>query len=210
MEERDIFEQRALSIRQQADGIVVTDAFTYQTAAEFLKGVKMAEKEVMVFFEPMVTAANDAHKKILARRKTLTDKLGAAYFHVNRQLGEYKRREDEERRKKQAEIEALARKHAEDAALATAVALEQAGDARGADAILAAPVAAAPVVVQSQVPRVEGLRARETWRFRIVDASAIPREFLAPDEQKIGAIVRALKGETRIAGIEVYTELTHY
>jgi len=34
----------------------------------------------------------------------------------------------------------------------------------------------------------------------------IPREYLIPDEVKIGGVVRATKGSIQIPGIEIYSE----
>jgi hypothetical protein len=65
-------------------------------------------------------------------------------------------------------------------------------------------VEAAPIVPEA--PRASGLSLTETWKFSIVDASLIPREYLVPDEIKIGRIVRAMKGETKIPGVRIYSE----
>lgn len=42
--------------------------------------------------------------------------------------------------------------------------------------------------------------------FEIKDMDAIPSEYLKIDKQKIGQVVRALKGATNIPGVEVYSE----
>jgi hypothetical protein len=39
-----------------------------------------------------------------------------------------------------------------------------------------------------------------------VDPALVPREYLCVDDKKIAAVVRAMKGDTRIAGIEVYPD----
>src|SRR5580698_10253390 len=38
------------------------------------------------------------------------------------------------------------------------------------------------VKVAASVPKVAGIRARVNWKFRIVDASKLPRKYLMPDE----------------------------
>jgi hypothetical protein len=47
---------------------------------------------------------------------------------------------------------------------------------------------------------------RDVWKFAIVDADAIPREFMIPDEAAIGKVVRALKEKTNIPGVAVFNE----
>lgn len=61
-------------------------------------------------------------------------------------------------------------------------------------------------VIHREPPKVEGMSTRKVWKFRIKDAAAIPREYLAVDEVKIRKVVQALKGDTQIAGVEVYSE----
>ena len=44
------------------------------------------------------------------------------------------------------------------------------------------------------------------WKFRINDVGKIPHEYMIPDEQKIGAVIRATKGQVQIPGVEIYSE----
>lgn len=57
-------------------------------------------------------------------------------------------------------------------------------------------------------PKADGITTRENWKFRITDASLVPREYLSVDEKKVGAAVKLSKGDTKIPGIEVYREDT--
>ena len=63
----------------------------------------------------------------------------------------------------------------------------------------------APVIDRAP-PKVPGISTREVWSFEITDASALPREYLMPDEQKIRRVVQALKENTAIAGVRVWPE----
>lgn len=63
------------------------------------------------------------------------------------------------------------------------------------------------VKVAPSVPKVAGIRARVNWKFRIVDASKLPRKYLMPDEVAIGQFVRELKQKGEVLpGIEAYSE----
>jgi hypothetical protein len=66
------------------------------------------------------------------------------------------------------------------------------------------------VTVRPNIPTVAGTRSQVLWKFRILDANRIPREYLQPNEVKIGAEVRFIKdksiAESKIPGIEVFTE----
>ncbi len=108
-----------------------------------------------------------------------------------RKAGELNKREAD-RLKKQAEADAESQKE-----LAAKQAEETAANVK-------------TVTVQPSVPKVAGIRARVNWKFKIVDATKIPRGYLVPDEVAIGATVRALKdkakAEAAIPGIEVFSE----
>jgi uncharacterized protein YhaN len=107
---------------------------------------------------------------------------------AQRKAGEIGKRE-QERLRKQAE---------EDERKAKELAAQQA-----AEAAKNVPV----VKVKAAVPKVSGIKALVNWKFRIVDASKLPRQFLMPDEVAIGQEVRRLKKEGEvIPGVEAYSE----
>jgi hypothetical protein len=66
------------------------------------------------------------------------------------------------------------------------------------------------VTIKPNIPTVAGVPSRLTWKFRILDATRIPRAYMQPNEMKIGAEVRFTKdkgkSEAAIPGIEVYQE----
>lgn len=55
-------------------------------------------------------------------------------------------------------------------------------------------------------PAVQGASVRTVWRWRVVDISAVPREYMLIDERKIGALVKNLKAKHGIPGIEAFEE----
>lgn len=63
-------------------------------------------------------------------------------------------------------------------------------------------------LIRASETRVEmpGASVIETWRWEVVDANAIPREYLIPDEKKINAVVRAAKENTNIPGVRTWVE----
>lgn len=67
----------------------------------------------------------------------------------------------------------------------------------------AASVTAPVIVVEAQ--KAAGIKSRTDWKFEIVDATKIPREYMMPDEKKIGAVVKATRGSIAIAGVRAYS-----
>ncbi|MGC2234299.1 MAG: hypothetical protein WBA09_22550 [Candidatus Acidiferrum sp.] len=102
--------------------------------------------------------------------------------------GELKKREAEKMRKEAEERERRDREQA----------------ARDAEA---AKATVQDVKVAPSIPKVAGVPSRRNYKFRIIDASRIPRQYLCPDEQKIGRDVRDWKkvGEV-IPGVEAFED----
>lgn len=142
-----------------------------------------------------------------------------------RRLEEIARKEEAERRRVELERLETERKAEEDRLMEAAAAAEKAGDAKRAEELAAAaitatdaaadeaafimsePVYVAPVVLPKETPKLAGGPVYRTiWKFRIYDVGRIPRQYLVPDEVKIGQVVRALKKEHGIMGVEAYEE----
>lgn len=193
-------------------------------AAEMGKAIAAMEKEVSATFDPIVDAAHKAHKVAVAKRAEVLEPLQRAKRFLAGCIGGYDQQQERmrqaeeerlrrEQREREAQEAARLRKEAEDRQLAEAQAAAEIGDAEMAEAIISAPTVVempppAPVIVPSRVQAVAGASTRTTWKFRIVNASLVPREYLAVDEVKIGGVVRAMKGATNIPGVEAYPDAT--
>lgn len=101
-----------------------------------------------------------------------------------------KRRQEEQDRLHQERLDAEA---AERERTARAETLEERAETR----------TTAPTV---HAPKVKGVSTRKIWKFEIIDQGKIPREYLVPNTTAIGGVVRALKINTNIPGIRVYSE----
>lgn len=119
---------------------------------------------------------------------------------------EAKARAEQERLRREAEAAAAAGRAAEAAKLAAkADKAEEKAAAKVEELQMREAMVVAPVI-QREAPKVAGVATREVWKYRVADPALVPREYLMLDEQKIGKVVRALKGDTQIAGVEVYSE----
>jgi len=210
------------SLAQQALDVRVANNQQRVNAAEMGKALAAMEKKVQETFDPICDAAHKAWKAATSKRASFLDPLTTAKRHLASAIGAFDqeqerlRRAEEQRllaaqRELEAKEAARLRREAEDRQLAEALAATEIGDDDLAEAIVnAAPVVElpppVPVIVPTQVQAVAGASTRTTWKFRIVNAALIPREYLAIDETKIGGVVRAMKGATNIPGIEAYPE----
>jgi hypothetical protein len=184
-----------------------------------------AHKEALakkaIFYGPL-EAAYRSVKGLMSAYDAEQERIRLA---EQRHLEEIARKEEAERRRIELERLEAERKIEEARLLAAAEAAQVAGDKQQAEdmvtaaiaatenarqeaaAINAEPVYVAPVVIPKTVPKMAGGPVYRTiWKFRIIDAAKIPRQYLIPDDVKIGQIVRALKKESNIPGIEPYEE----
>ena len=214
MEAQEITE-RALTVPEQAKGLMIKSHEDYARAGEMLLVIKDLRKEIDATFDPIIKKAHEAHKEAVAQKKKVDAPLVEAEGIIKPRIAAWNAEQERLRREEEARLREIARKQEEERLLMEAIAAEEEAKANGATneeaaqeaaAIIAEPVYVAPVVVQKAVPKVSGIAMQQRWKFRIVNAALIPREYMTIDEQKIGAVVRALKDQTRIPGIEVYPE----
>lgn len=193
--------------QNKAQSLVIQDTPTYLEASTFYKAIDETIQKVRASFDPIVEQAHKAHKEAIAQRDKHLKPLEAAKTLIKQKMAEYNlklKQEEEERNRKIAEE---MKKQEEEMKLAQALALEQAGEKELAEAVLEQPSNIIPLTVaKPEIPNV-GVSFRKVWKFRIVNADLIPREYLKVDEVKIGQVVRAMKDGTNIPGVEVYTEL---
>lgn len=204
---------QALAIPDQARALIVRDQDSLDAANEFLHVIDALQSKINDSFNPHIAQAHKLHKSLLAEKAKLSDPLESAKRTVGRKaadfLAEQERiRMDAERKRLKAEADAreVVQKAAEKADK-----MVNDGKDLAAVKVMDDAVVKRETILES-VPEVpdqldtSGLTVREDWKFSIVDSSLIPREWLIPDEKKIGRIVRACKEQTDIPGIRVYCE----
>jgi hypothetical protein len=206
MMEAGEIEKQAVALRAESGALVVDSPERYAAAGEFLKGVKRYAAAVEEAFGPVVKSAHTAWKSAVAQRDKFLEPAADAERTVKGRMSTWFQEQERIRRAEEARLQAEAQRAAEEDRLAQAVAAEEAGEQEVADALADAPVVAPPVVVPRSAPDVKGVSVRSVWRWRVADERLVPREYLTIDEQKIGGVVRALKGQARIPGVEVFEE----
>lgn len=182
---------------------ITTDG-TRDQALVFGKSLAEARDVVKALFDEPVRQAHALHKTLCGRRKGLDDPLRQAQETVETSVGRYERLKREavqaERRREVEEREAAEAEHRKEVAR-----IEKRNERCVSQKELPAePVYVAPVVPVYVAPA--GTTTTVNWKFRIVDASKIPTQFLTPDLVAIGAYVRKNKGAAKITGVEVFDE----
>ena len=184
--------------------------------------IDAAKKAVMDLFRGPETQLDQAERGIKAAMVTYSDEQERIRREEQRKADELARREREKLEAQAREAERKAREEAEakrraaEEAAAAGRAAEAAKlnaqaarvEAKAAEKVEALEVRAATVVApiaQAETPKVTGMATREEWLYEITDPTLVPREYLVVDEAKIGKITRALKADTNIPGVRVYS-----
>jgi hypothetical protein len=186
--------------------VAINNADDYQTAGIYWKGGKATIEAIDNRYADDIDFAHKEHKRLLAERDTVKKPVEAAVKRVKKLMADYDQAQEQARQAEARRLEAEARAREDERRLAEAIQVAATGDAAGADAILEEEVMVAPVFVPKAVPKIEGVVYREVWKFEIVNADLIPRQYLIPDEKAIGQTVRGLKDRTKIEGVRVYSE----
>jgi hypothetical protein len=189
----------------------VKDADAYQYAANNRKALKTYIKQLDEVRKGHTRPVDELKKQILSFFDNKLAILETAQRQIDKAMLDYDAEIQRERARKQRELEEYARKQAEEErskleALALK-ALEQGNEAKAEALVVKAEEVKEVVPVLAPVqPIAEGTGFRELWKFEIVDAKALPREYLKPDEVSLGQVVRATKGKLQIPGIRIWSE----
>ncbi len=218
--EQKVIEETALAVPGKATALVITTDEELSAAGKMLTEIKKIQKQINASFDPVIKTAHSAHREAVALKKTVSAPLVQAEGIIKPKIAQYAaeqekiRKAEEDRIRKEAEdrekAEAEKRALEEEKRLKEAADLEVQGKTEEAEAVLDAPVLdtpAAPLPVKPKAAaKVEGVAVKQIWKFRIVDADKIPREYMLPNETLIGKIVRSSSGAVQISGVEIYSE----
>lgn len=174
---------QAQQVAASVPTLTITNADEYQQAAAGLVELKGRWKTVEEKRTSLVKPLNDVVKSINGMFKPVLDSWDRTMDVVKRAMQDYQVREAEVQRK----------------ALEAAAALAQQGQTGQEFNALVAQGSALPTKAQ-------GISTRSMWRWRVVDAGAVPREYLCVDQAKVDAVVKAQQDGAKIPGIEVYRE----
>lgn len=200
--------EQSIGVVARANEMVVANSDDYQLAADLLRSIKTVRDNIAATFDEPIKAAHMAHKSMLEAKKKHEAPLSMAEVVVKGKMSRWTTEQERIRREQEAQLREQARREEEDRRLREAEELERQGEAEAAQELVSAPVATPTVVIPKSVPKVEGISTRRTWKFRIVNESIIPRDYLMPDEKKIGGVARSMGEAARIPGVEVYAEDT--
>ena len=203
--------EQALTFPDKARALTIADPASYQSACDFLKGIKSLRTEIAETFEPHIKRAHESHKALLKEKADAEAPLAEAERIVKSALVTYDQAEEHKRRAEAARLQEELRQQEEERRLAEAVELEAAGEQAEAEALIDAPVFVPTVAVAPSTPKVSGISYRETWSANVTDLGALVM-YVAQHPQFAGLLLanipalngqaRSLKGQMQIPGVE--------
>ena len=202
-----------INIEQKVNALIVDSNSKYEFAANLLKQVKAAKKEVVNYWKPAKEAAAKAHKELCAKEKAMTSICDRAEKILKSKMlaysqkieAERKAREEEQRRAQQAEADKL---------LAEAAKAEQSGDTVQASVnmAMAEQVAQMNTKVQVAAPKVSGVSKKKVWKVKIVDETAVPAYVngicVRPVNERSLLQLHKLNPNIKVDGVEFVQEET--
>ena len=191
--------------------IVVRDSDSYLMAGETWKSLTALEKKIKVYWEEDVSSALKLHRSLVAKRDAMLIPVGEQKNSLRLGMKTFEDEQERIRRAEQARLEEEARKAAEEAALAQAVALEMNGHKAAAEAVIAAPVVAPAVYVPKTTPTGFGNATRRTWGAEVTDllalvkavaAGIVPLQAIDANSVFLNQQARALKSALSYPGVK--------
>lgn len=195
----------ALSVPDQANAIIIKSNEDYSRAGQLLITIKGIRKKIEDTFKPIKQKMDAAKKEVLDQERAADAPLAKAEGIIKPRIAQWNAEQEKIWKAEEDRLREIARKAEEDRQIAAAIAAEKSGNKEEAEAIIEAPAYIPPVVLAKTTPKVAGISFTKNWKFRIVDAAKIPRQYMMPNETMIGAIVRNSKGVIQIPGIEAYS-----
>lgn len=194
-------------ILQDANILTVENTETYSAAGEFLKRIKgkmKALNDQRLELTRPIDATKKAIKKLFDKPLLVLEEIESK---IKSSLIDYDKKQEEIRRAEEARLAALQKKEADRLARRAAKAAEKGQEEKAEQLQQEAQQAEAfKPMVPENTTKVAGIQKKKVWKFRILNARDIPRDYLIPNEKMLGDVARATKGTLNIPGIEFYSE----
>lgn len=196
-------------VEARAAGLIIICEDQYLEAAEFLKDVDATSKRIDALRVSLTKPLDESKKRImdlfrgpldrLAQAKQATKDSMLAFRHEQQEAARLAQ-EAAERERLRLIAEAEARKQAE------IDALMEAGEIFDAEAVADVCVVVPPPPPPPEPVKAQGIAVRKLWRFEVIDAALIPREYLLVNERMLADLATSLKQEASVPGVRFFYE----
>jgi vacuolar-type H+-ATPase subunit I/STV1 len=179
--------QRALTIIDQANTLMISTVDDYKIGQTLMKTVKERIKELTDIRMSQTRPLDESKSKIMLFFAIPLEKLDKAKDYLNKIMVTFTEEQDRKRREEERRLQEEARKRAEEQILEQALEAEEAGETEEAEKIIAEPLFVPLIKVVSEIPKSKDSHIREIWNAEIFDIVALVKS-IAEGKTDIQAI----------------------
>jgi hypothetical protein len=212
--DKAMIETERTSLALVVESLVVVDQASYDLATEKSAICAARIKTIEGYYNPRIKQADELHKGLISDKKQLSTPWATMKAILDGRTTTWYNAAKEKAEEDKRKAEAIARQIAEDAALKTAQALQDAGLQSAAEEVLTAPVVAAKVEVAGPI-KAKGTYYQTLYSAECVDLMALVKSvaegktpicYLKADDVALNGWARSTKGAEAIPGVEVKVE----
>lgn len=205
---------KALTLKAQADAVIVSNKEQYDTALKIDGRAREAKKAFHVWFDPIDDASKKQRQATIKQGKKIDEPLDYVIKTVSKKTSAWYAAEQARILEAQRKAEEIARKKAEEEALKAAEELEKQGMTAAADAVLDNPIAV-PKVEVPVFEKAEGVSYRKQYSAEVVSlmdlvkavaSGSVPIAYISANTTALNSWARSTKGSDSIPGVKVVTE----
>lgn len=206
----DLVQREGQTLSQQVEALAVSDAESFEMAAQFRRALKGYLRRVADLTKPVIEQAQKSLDAAREQRRILEGPALAAEAVLNRKLVAYEQDQRRIAAEAQRQADEDRRRQQEEADLREALEADANGQAPPAPTPVFVPPAPVP-----EVPKVSGLSFRSVWKARVtkletlvraVADGKVPLNHLEPSMTVLNARARAEKSTLAIPGVEAVEE----
>ena len=207
-----------LRVADEGNAPRVVDQESYDFAAEFLKEIKERLKKVASVFEPIQKGQREVAKVTREQRARLEDPLLKAKIHIGSEAASFTRKMEAEQRELQRQADEIARKEEEERRLREAEAAEAAGATKATvNRVLDQPMPAPRPKVAPVFQKATGQSVRKNYSAEVesfgalveaVHKGKVPIAALQANESFLNGQARAMKEALNYPGVKVVISST--
>lgn len=211
----------AMTVYVKAFGLVVITPDDYKYAGTVLGEIKaklkILEETEESMIKPLRDGYNNSRSKILLFFSPTKEKLEKMKKILSENMLDWVEKQKAKEREEEKRLQEIARKRAEEEALAQALEAEAAGETQEAEAIIQQPVEVMPIKVMSEIPKSKESHIRETWSAELVSLKDLvyaiavgeaPLMAVKADMVFLNEQARSYKQALKIPGVKAISKKT--
>lgn len=201
-----------VALVDEARQFTILDFADRDWAESYVSKLAHASKKWDELTGPNKKAAYESYQSALRLHDDLIAELDGARKSLKQKCIAFDDEQERIRREEERRLQEVARKQAEEEALAAALSAEAEGEEEIAEIIISAPVVAPIVTVQRQSPAPTRLTAgRSVWSAEVVDLGALVKAasanpsllaFLLPNLPALNKMATAMKSSMNVPGVK--------